>query len=188
MAVAACYVYTIFFFHSWFHTWLIKARGFGERDLLLSSLPFLVAAAGNLLGGFFSNSAVRQVGLQWGRRGIGLAGLTVAGLCIVAVMFTPGRTASLVLLSLAFGAITFQQPSLFALCLDIGGDYAGAVVGAMNTAAQVGALASSLTFGFLVDRYADYNLPFIPMAALLFAGALLWLKTDPLRPLVPAEP
>jgi MFS family permease len=75
---------------------------------------------------------------------------------------------------------------MFAVCLDIGGEYAGAVVGAMNTASQFGSLVSSLAFGFLVGRYGNYNAPFIPMAALLLTGAWLWLKVDPTRPLIPA--
>ena len=74
---------------------------------------------------------------------------------------------------------------MFAVCLDIGGEYAGAVAGAMNTAAQVGAFVSSVMFGYLADRYGSYDVPFIPMAALLFIGIWLWLKVDPCEVLVP---
>ena len=52
------------------------------------------------------------------------------------------------------------------------------MVGAMNTASQIGAFVSSLVFGFLVSRYGSYNLPFIPMALLLMMGAALWLKVS----------
>src|SRR5262249_7974793 len=51
MGVAFCYVYPYYFFLSWFHTYLVKARGFSESDLLLSSLPFFVAAGANCAGG-----------------------------------------------------------------------------------------------------------------------------------------
>ena len=51
MGVALCYVYTFYFFQSWFHTYLVKARGYREKDLLLSSLPFFVAAGVNVTGG-----------------------------------------------------------------------------------------------------------------------------------------
>jgi predicted MFS family arabinose efflux permease len=84
-----------------------------------------------------------------------------------------------------YGAITFQQPSMFAVCLDIGGQYSGAVVGAMNTASQVGSFLSSLAFGYLAGRYSNYDLPFIPMAAFLLVGAWLWLKVDPAEALIP---
>jgi ACS family glucarate transporter-like MFS transporter len=74
---------------------------------------------------------------------------------------------------------------MFAVCLDIGGAFAGAMVGAMNTASQIGSLISSVLFGYLVGRYGSYDLPFIPMTALLAIGAWLWLKVDPAQPLVP---
>jgi MFS family permease len=54
----------------------------------------------------------------------------------------------------------------------------------MNTAAQVGSVVSSVLFGYLVNRYGNYNVPFIPMAILLFVGTLLWLKIDPTRELI----
>jgi predicted MFS family arabinose efflux permease len=124
------------------------------------------------------------VGLTWGRRAIGVAGLAIAGICTIAVMFTELRFPTLVLLSLVYGGITFQQPIMFAACLDIGGEYAGACVGAMNTAAQVGSFISSIMFGYLVSHYGSYDAPFIPMAALLLIGACLWLRVNPAKTLV----
>jgi MFS family permease len=184
LAVALCYMYTYYFFQSWFHTYLVKARGFDEKNLLLSSLPYFVAGCANFAGGLLSNALVKRIGLKWGRCYIGLAGLGVSGLCTIAVMLTQDQLATMILLTAVYAGITFQQPIMFAVCLDIGGPYAGAMVGAMNTAAQIGALASSLAFGYLVDRYADYNLPFIPMALLLLVGAAFWLKVDPNKPIV----
>jgi ACS family glucarate transporter-like MFS transporter len=74
---------------------------------------------------------------------------------------------------------------MFAVCLDIGGESAGAVVGAMNTAAQLGSFVSSLAFGYLVAHYGNYNVPFIPMAVTLVIGSYLWLKVDPTQALIP---
>ncbi len=128
---------------------------------------------------------VQRMGLKWGRRSIGVAGLGTAAICTVAVMFTHQWLAALVLLSLVYSGITFQQPIMFAVSLDIGGAFAGAIVGAMNTAAQIGTFASSLAFGYLVGRYGSYNVPFIPMAALLLIACWLWFKVDPTRPLIP---
>jgi MFS transporter, ACS family, glucarate transporter len=186
LGVALCYMYTFYFFQSWFHTYLVNARGFSEKNLLLSSLPYFVAAAANCGGGLLSNMLVKKIGLKWGRCSIGLVSLAVSALCTVAVMLTQQQLGALILLTVVYAGITFQQPIMFAVCLDIGGSYAGAMVGAMNTSAQVGAFASSLMFGHLVDRYGSYTLPFIPMALLLLLGAALWLKVDPTRPLVAA--
>jgi MFS transporter, ACS family, glucarate transporter len=184
LAVALCYLYTFSFFQSWMHTYLVRARGFSEQNLLFSSLPFLVAAAANVSGGLLSNTLVKKIGLKWGRCLIGVISLGASGLCTVALMFTDSQVAAIVLLSLLYACITLQQPIMFAVCLDIAGPFVGAVTGAMNTAAQLGGFISSIAFGFIVDRSGSYVLPFVPMAALLFLGSLLWLKIDPRQPLI----
>ena len=146
-----------------------------------------MGACANCGGGFASQALVRRLGLKWGRRSIGLAGLGSAALLTIAAVLTQQWLLALIFLSLVYGGVTFQQPILFAVCLDIGGEYAGAVVGAANTAAQIASFVSSLAFGYLVDYYGNYNVPFIPMVVLLLAGALLWLKVDPTEKLIPGS-
>ena len=178
MGTAFCYVYVYSFFQTWFHTFLIRGRGFSEASLLLSALPYAVAACANLAGGATSDALVRRLGPKWGRRSLGIGGLGSAGLFTVAAMFTEHQLLTLILLSLVYGGITFQQAGVFGVCLDIGGKCAGSMVGLMNTSAQVGAFVSSIAFGYIVERFHSYNAPFVPMAAVLFLGALLWLKID----------
>ena len=49
---------------------------------------------------------------------------------------------------------------MFAACLDMGGAYAGAMIGSMNTASQVGSFTSSLAFGYIVGHFGSYEPPF----------------------------
>ncbi len=84
----------------------------------------------------------------------------------------------MILLSLVYGGITLQQAGVFGVCLDIGGRHSGSMVGLMNTSAQVGGFISSIAYGYIVQRFHSYDAPFVPMAAALFIGALLWLKID----------
>jgi len=178
MGTAFCYIYVYNFFQTWFHTFLVKGRGFTEASLLLSSLPFIVAVCANLGGGIVSDALVKRMGIRKGRRALGAAALTAAGLLTIAAMLTRPQILSLILLSLVYGAITFQQASVFGVCLDIGKKHAGAVVGLMNTSAQAGGLVGSVAYGYIVDRFHSYDAPFAPMAGVLFLGALLWLKID----------
>jgi ACS family glucarate transporter-like MFS transporter len=180
MILAGSYGYTLYFFQSWFPTFLVKGRGFSETGLLLSSLPFLVGAAANGCGGFLSDALVRRLGLKWGRRSLGLVGLGSAALFMAAAMTTEQKLWSLVFLSLSYGGITIQQPGVLGVCLDIGGKYAGAVTGAMNTATFLAAFVSSVAYGYIVRSYG-YNAPFIPMVVLLLVSTLLWFKVDPTR-------
>jgi hypothetical protein len=39
-------------------------------------------------------------------------------------------------------------------------------------------LVSSIVYGYIVEGFHSYDAPFVPMAALLLTGALLWLKID----------
>jgi ACS family glucarate transporter-like MFS transporter len=85
------------------------------------------------------------------------------------------------LLTLVYGAITFQQTNVFAVCMDIGRSDTGAITGFMNTAGQVGGLISTVTFGYIVQRFGSYNAPFLPMIVTLAIGTLLWLRIDSTR-------
>ena len=183
MGMAFCYVYVYTFFQTWFHTFLVKGRGFTEGSLVLSALPYVIAACANLTGGAASDALVRHLGLKLGRRSLGIAGLGAACLFTLAAMVTRQPLLVVILLSLVYGAITFQQAGVFGVCLDIGRKHAGSMVGLMNTSAQVGGLLSSVAYGYIVDRFHSYDAPFVPMAALLFLGAILWFKIDASREL-----
>ena len=178
MGLAFCYVYVYSFFQTWFHTFLIKGRDFSEGGLVLSALPYVVAVCANLAGGAASDAMVRRVGVKWGRRSLGIAGLGSACLFTVAVMFTQHQLLTVILLALVYGSITFQQSGVFGVCLDIGRTHAGSMVGLMNTSAQVGGFLSSIAYGYIVERYGSYDAPFVPMVVLLFIGALLWFRVD----------
>ena len=183
LGLAFCYVYVYNFFQTWFHTFLVRGRGFSEANLLLSALPFVVAACANLAGGAASDALVRRLGPKRGRRVIGATALTAAAAFTVAAMLTHHQVLTVVFLALTYGAITFQQSGVFGVCLDIGGPRAGAMVGLMNTIAQVGGLAGSVLYGYIVDRTGSYDAPFIPMTVLLLIGAVLWVKVDASREL-----
>jgi len=183
LGVAFCYIYVYNFFQTWFHTFLVKGRGFSEGTLLLSALPFLVAVVANLAGGAASDALARRLGAKRGRRFIGTGALAAAAAFTVAAMVTEHQVLTVVFLALTYGAITFQQSGVFGVCLDIGGPRAGAMVGLMNTVAQIGGLVGSVLYGYIVAQSGSYDAPFIPMAVLLSAGALLWLKVDASRQL-----
>ena len=74
LVTAFCYIYVYSFFQTWFHTFLVKGRGFSESGLLLSAAPYAIAACANLAGGAASDALVRRFGRTWGRRSLGVAG------------------------------------------------------------------------------------------------------------------
>jgi MFS transporter, ACS family, glucarate transporter len=178
-AIGTCYVYALAFFQSWLQTYLVRGRGYTEAALVLSSLPYLVGACANALGGFASDWLVRRFGLKAGRRALGTFGLSCAAIFMMATIATTNGRWALVFLSLSYAGILLQQPNLCAVCLDVGKTHAGAVFGFMNTACQGASVISSVFFGYLVGRFGNYNAPFVPMVLTLSIGAALWLSVDP---------
>jgi len=178
MALAFCYVYTLGFFQTWLHTYLEKGRGFSEQSLMLSSLPFVFAAAANLLGGLACDWLAKRVGLKWSRRGVGIAGLLISAVFMGSAFLFTSQLPLILCLSMGYAGLTFQQPVVFTTCLDIGGRRGGAMLGLMNTAAQAGAAVSSAAFGYIVKATGSYDAPMIPMAVLLALGMVLWGRVD----------
>lgn len=179
-----CYVYVFNFFQTWFHTFLVRGRGFSESGLILSALPFAVAGVANLSGGAVSDALVRRLGRTRGRRIVGVSAMSAGALLTIATMLTRQQALTLILLALVYSAVSFQQSAVFGVCLDIGRGHAGAVTGLMNTASQFGSLVGTVGYGYIVDRFHSYDAPFGPMAAVLFIGAACWMKVDASQELV----
>jgi predicted MFS family arabinose efflux permease len=76
-------------------------------------------------------------------------------------------------------------PVSWAVCMDVGRKYAGAVSGSMNMAGQIGSFLSSVLFGYMVNWFGgDYNKPLIPLALMLLLSAFLFTLIDPNEQLV----
>jgi len=172
------YLYAYYFFLFWLPTYLMRERGFTENQTQWSALPFLLGMAANLVGGFARDSAANRWGPVWGPRAVGAAALFTSAAAALAALSSPSGSAALAWLALCYAGITFQQPTVFSTCVDIGKRYSGAVAGCMNTAGALGGLASSFVFGYLVQRFHTYDAVLLSMAGLLMTGGLLWLVTD----------
>lgn len=184
---AFAYVYSNYFFLFWLPTYMMRARGFDEGGTSLAALPFVLAALANLSGGYARDAAVRRWGRKWGARVVAIAGLVTGSVSALAAVISVNKYVALAWLMLCYGGVTFQQPTGWATCVDIGERYAGAVSGCKNTAGTVGGLASSLTFGYLVQSTGSYDAVLISMAVMLVIGAGLWLLTDATETLATAR-
>jgi MFS family permease len=191
-----CYCWGSFFYLSWLTDFLRYGRGFDNNDLkIMSWLPFACGACGNLLGGSLSDRLTAKYGLRHGRRWIGAAGLALAGFCMLLARLAGGKFETVALLSLGYACMDAMLPVAWAICLDIGRKYAGAVSGAMNMAGQLASFLSSLLFGQIVaalmkkgiPQVEAYNFPLLPFAIMLIVSAALFTRIDPEKQLVPEE-
>ena len=179
------YCWLGYFFLSWMHTFLVQARGYSPQDLVkFTWMPFVLGAITCPLGGWVSDALARRIGLKWGRRLVGIAGLGLSAVCMLAATQTRDKTFTVVWIGLALGACDFMLPAAWAVCLDIAGIHAGTVSAAMNSAGQVGSFLTAVAFGYLVSATGSYEAPLYLMAGMAAISALLWLKIDPTLPIL----
>ena len=183
--VGLSFGYGNYFFLAWLPTYLVRARNFGERDLLLSTLPFVFGACATVGSGVTSDFLLKRFGLKAARRRIGMIGLACSGLFALLAAATPSKWGTLLLLCMSYAGTSFHWPVSFAVCIDVAKSFPGSMTGAQNTAAQVGSFLSGVLFGYFAKISGSYDLPLILMAPVLGFGALIWLKIDPTQELVP---
>jgi nitrate/nitrite transporter NarK len=184
----SCYAWGSWFYFSWLHTYLVKGRGFSESEMgFLSVSPFILGALANVAGGFLSDSLSSRLGLRTGRRLVGSACLTGSALLLVATAATGSPNHAVVFLSLGLGVMDLMLPTAWAICLDIGHPYAGAVTGAMNMSGQFGGFACTVVFGYVVARSGSYQAPLYLIAGMLLISAALFSRIDPTKSLFDKE-
>jgi MFS family permease len=178
------YAWASWFFFSWFPTFMEQGRGFAKAELTYAvAVPFLMSVIGNISGGFLSDYFSKKYGLKIGRRLLGVSGLATSAVFMFLAAFIPGKLQVFVFLSLCFGVIDLMLPSAWAICLDIGKKYAGAISGAMNTAGNIGGFVCATLFGYIVEATGNYNYPLFIISGMLVISALLFSFIDASKPI-----
>jgi len=154
---------------------------------IFSTLPFILGAGANIVGGFLSDHVAKRYGLKRGRRLLGCSGLGLSAIFVLATALTTGKASGVIFVSLGYGAMDLMRPSAWGICLDLGGPYAGAVSGAMNSSGHVGGFLSSVLFGYLVRDFGNYDIPLFVIATMLMVSAFLFSRIDPTKPIVIEE-
>ena len=83
-------------------------------------------------------------------------------------------------------ALFFQfltTPAVWATCLDIGRHRSGVVSGTINTFGNLAGTLAPVVFGYILQRYGSWTIPFYVAAGFLAFGVVMWLFIDPERPL-----
>jgi len=179
------YAWGSWFFFSWFPVFMEEGRGFAKSQLTYAvAVPFLMSVIGNISGGYISDRLSQKYGINIGRKAVGISALAVSSVLMFLAGFIPGKLQVFIFLSLCFGIFDLMLPAAWAICLDIGKKYGGAISGAMNTAGNIGGFVCAISFGYLVDMTGNYNFPLYVISGMLLMSALLFLFINPSRKLV----
>lgn len=170
-----CAIYGWYFYLTWLPTYLVEARGLDLRRMgFLSSLPLLGIAVGVAAGGFTSDRLARRFGPS-ARRWPGLVGFPLAAGLTLWAALTPHAMAAAFLLAAAAGFGAAGVAPAWAVCLDLGGENAGVVSGAMNMFGNLGGTLCPIVVGVCVKRLGSWRVALASVALLYLVAAGLWL-------------
>src|SRR5215218_762604 len=183
-AMYVCYGYGLYFYITWLPTYLIQARGF-DKDWasIFSSLPWLCGALAFVVGGWATDALVRRGRHKLARSGLGAFGLTMSALMLVFVARAEDKFVAAVLISVALFFQFLTTPAVWATCLDIGRRRAGVVSGTTNMFGNLAGTVAPIIFGYVVQTWGSWTIPFYIAAAIMACGVVMWLFIDPRRPL-----
>ena len=162
---------------------------------LLSGAPLIVGMFGCLVGGLLSDRYIRRSGdRKWGRRLFGIIGYGGAGLCyLIAAGIKLDDPDNLLvyagmLILMGFMNDLIMAPA-WAVCQDIGQEYAATVSGTMNMVGNLfGAVSGILVTGLILKHFPGTNgivYLFGLYACVYFLGCGLWMLIDASKPIVP---
>jgi len=144
-----------------------------------------LARCANLASGFMSDFLLKRAGLKAARCRIGTIGFACAALFGLLAALTSSKYGTLLLLCFSYAGICFTQPMVFPTCIEAARKFPGSMAGAQNTTNQLGSFLSGVLFGYFARISGSYDRPLMVMVLVLMFGALMWLKIDPTRELVP---
>jgi len=176
--------YAWYFFVTWFPTYLLEARGFDlKQSALLAGTPLLLGGFGALVGGWLTPPLARRLGLGPARRLLGVVGMALAAVFLVASTWATNPYVAVALIALVSFCMDLTLPGSWTSCMDIGGRAVGTLGGTMNMMGNLGGFLSPIVLGMIVGRTGNWAATFHVTAIVCLVGAAFWLLIDPVTPL-----
>ncbi|MBD0328183.1 MAG: MFS transporter [Pyrinomonadaceae bacterium] len=183
-AMYFAYGYSLYFYITWLPTYLLQARGFTTFSAgFFSALPWLFGAAAFLCGGWLTDWLVMKGRRKLARSGIGAFGLTMSAVMLIFVALAENRIVAALLISVALFFQFLTTPAVWATCLDIGKRRSGIVSGATNTFGNLAGTLAPIVFGYVLQKWGSWTIPFYVAAGFLAVGVVMWMFIDPQRSL-----
>jgi MFS transporter, ACS family, D-galactonate transporter len=174
-----CLNFVIYFFITWFPTYLIQARGFSLAQLgTLGLLPGLVSIPCGWLGGFTSDALYRRGWSLTAARKICLVGGMLMSSVITFSVFAPNAYIALVFFAVAYGSLAFTAASIWSLPADVAPTpaHVASIGGIQNFAANIaGIITTSFTGLMLTITSGSFVVPLMVAGGFCLLGAAVYM-------------
>ncbi|CAH2894041.1 MFS transporter [Paraburkholderia strydomiana] len=183
-----CLNFVIYFFITWFPSYLVQTRGFSLKSLgTLGMIPALMAIPSGWLGGFVSDALYRRGwSLTKARKTCMVAGMLLSSV-ITLCAFTTNIYLMLAFFGIAYGSLAFAAASIWSLPADVAPtpDHVASIGGIQNFASNCAGIVITTFTGLMVSlTHGSFTIPLCVAGGFCVLGAFSYLvivqKIEPL--------
>lgn len=175
-----CYGWTLWLLLSWVPMYFMNMGLDLKSTAIFASTVFFGGVVGDTLGGIVSDRIYKRTGNLNRARSLMVAiCLSLTLIALLPLMFTHDMYVSLACLAIAFFFSEMTIGPMWAIPMDIAPDHCGTASGMMNTGSAMAAIISPVAAGLLIDKFGNWQLPFMVSIVLLAIGVVLSFRMRP---------
>lgn len=169
------YNYNLFFFLTWFPSYLTMAKGLSIAKMsIVTTLPWFMGFIGLASGGFISDYVFKKTGkLMFSRKIILVVGLGATAVCVALTGFAESVEWAVGLMSIAIFTLYLTGSTYWALIQDtVSGENVGGVSGFVHFLANLSGVIGPAVTGYIVQSTGVFTSAFVLAGSLALIGSL----------------
>ncbi|MEX3965765.1 MFS transporter [Paraburkholderia sp. EG286B] len=184
-----CLNFVIYFFITWFPSYLVEARGFSLKSLgTLGTLPAIASIPGGWLGGWLSDTLVKRGWSLTAARKTCIVGGMLLSSVITLTGVVQDVYVMLALFAIAYGSLAAAAASIWSLPADVAPTprHVASLAGIQNFASNLAGIALTTFTGVMLQlTRGSFTIPLVVAGGFCVLGAVSYLvivgRVEPLR-------
>jgi MFS transporter, ACS family, hexuronate transporter len=169
------YNYTLFFFLTWFPSYLMDARHLSVGKMgLLTVLPWIAGGIGQVVGSFLIDYIYKKTGRAlFSRKVVLVTCLMASAICVGLTGLADTVTSAVTLMTIGICFLYLQATTYWAMIQDIvPKEKVGGASGFVHAVANISGIVGPTVTGFIVQYTGHYTTAFLLAGGLAIIGAL----------------
>lgn len=170
-----CYNYILFFFLTWFPSYLTDAKNLSIADMsIVTVIPWVVGALGYMFGGVIIDYIYKLTGKQlFSRKIVLVTSLLIASTCIGLTGMVNSVTGAVSLMTIGVGFLYITAPAYWSIIQDsVSSENVGTAGGFMHALGNISGIVGPTVTGIVIQSTNTYTSAFILAGVLGIFGAL----------------
>jgi MFS transporter, ACS family, D-galactonate transporter len=174
-----CLNFVIYFFITWFPSYLVQTRGFSLKSLgTLGMIPALMSIPGGWIGGLVSDALFRRGWSLTAARKTCMVGGMLLSSVITLSAFTSNVYLMLAFFGISYGSLAFAAASIWSLPADVAPTprHVASISGIQNFASNLAGIVITTFTGMMVAlTKGSFTIPLVVAGGFCFLGAFSYL-------------